>query len=157
LSFLQQLLRLKFPSIRLLHSLRQLLFFVYLLLDLLFLVQDLLSHYLLVVRVEFKCEVVFDKDKSNNKVVSCMVFLFMFFNKVWKIMVNEIVFQKFMITFAVILVPNRVIRRGGSLRFLYELDLFLVFYRLDRYPPSRWAFSDLFASFIYFWQSLILL
>ena len=72
-------------------------------------------------------------------------------------MVNEVILQQFMITLAVVLVPDGVIRGGGSLRFFDELGILLVWYGLSWYPPSRLAFSDLFAPNIHFYWSLILL
>ena len=81
MSLFQQLLRLEFPSIWLFHLLGELFFLDKFLLDLLFLVQDFLGYYLLVVRVEVQSEVVFDEDEGNDEVVSCVVFFLVFFNE----------------------------------------------------------------------------
>jgi len=79
--------------------------------------------YLSIGLCEIWVDIVFDEDKAYNEIVASVVLFLIFLNHLAEFVFLEVVFDQLMINFAIILVPDSLIRSSSNFTLLRDLRL----------------------------------
>jgi len=101
---------------------------------------NFILNYLAIDRIEIFGQVVLDQEQGYDEIVSGMIFIFIFFNFLLKIILYEIFFYKLMVRLAIILVPDTFITTAFTILLIRSIFLDFHFFqlRLLLYNLSLW-------------------